>query len=154
VNKRFESQVRFAMAMAALVFFAESVAAQGQAMSVSLPAIHCTSKEHVVGFEIHIKSGRISQLPNVPIGWDVSVNNDPPWNATIKGSSTVGSAAVGSDFFRGFLVVEKDVSLGLPFDVRGEIVVTEDFVSERRIRFDNKDFVLRRAKAKKAMAQR
>lgn len=124
------------------------LAAHGQTMSISIPALHAASKERVVGFEIHVKSGRIAQLPNVPIGWNVSVDNDASWNTVIKGTSTVGAAAVDQSFFRGFLVVEKNESLGIPFDVEGEIVVTEDFTTERRIKVGIKDLVLKSVAAK------
>lgn len=129
--------------VAVLALAAGSEAGSGRTVSISIPSLHLTSKERIVGFEIHIKSGRIAQLLNVPIGWDVSVDNDASWNTVIKGSSTVGAAALDPTFFRNFLVVEKNESLGIPFDVEGEVVVTQDFTTERRIKVGIKDLALK-----------
>ena len=112
-------------------------------MSVSVPHLQIANNERITGFEIHIRSGRIACLPNLPIGWSISVNNDPSWNTDIEGSIAVGAAAVGPDFFRGFMVVEEetDVPRTLPLDIYGDVFVTSDFENERRIKLSMKDFV-------------
>jgi hypothetical protein len=84
-----------------------SHAARGQALAVSIPALHATSKERVVEFEIHITSGRIAELPKVPSGWDASIDNNASWNTEIEASSTVGAVALDPPYFRDFLTVEK-----------------------------------------------
>jgi hypothetical protein len=133
----------FALIAAVLGLLDVSEAARGQTLSVSIPTLHATGKERVVGFEIHITSGRIAQLPKVPIGWDVSIDNNASWTTEIKASSTVGAAALDPTFFRDFLLVEKNRSLSVPFDIRGEVVVTEDFAAERRIKIEMKDFSIK-----------
>lgn len=115
---------------------------QSQTVSVSIPSLHVTRRERVVGFEIHVTSGRVARLSDVPIGWNVSIDNDASWNAVAKGSLTVGAAALDANFFRNFMVIEKNESLGIPFDVRGEVVVTEDFATERRIKITLNDLAL------------
>lgn len=110
---------------------------------VSIPNLHLDEGERVVGYEIHITSGRIAKLPDIPIGWSLSVDNNASWNSSIKASATVGAAAVSRAFFRDFLVVEKNESLGVSFDLQGEIVVTKDFIREKRIKIDSKDFSTR-----------
>jgi hypothetical protein len=145
MNNKPKYRLFLAVAFVALAFglLRVSEAARRQTIFVSIPALHATSKERVVGFEIHITSGRIAALPNVPIGWNVSIDNNASWNTLIKASSTVGAAAVDPGFFREFLVVEKNESLGVPFDMGGEVVVTEDFATARRIKIGIKDFALR-----------
>lgn len=120
---------------------------QCQLVSVSVPALHVSNKERIVGFEIHIRSGRIALLPNTPIGWNFSVDNDPSWNTVIKGSIDVGAAAMDPDFLRDLIVVEmeKDAPSNMPFDLQGEIIVTSDFSSERRIKLSMKDFATKGA---------
>ena len=113
-------------------------------LSVSIPELQTTSKEKVVGFDFHIESGRISAVPDIPIGWDVAVDNNPSWNTEIKGSSRIGAAALSTEFFEEFVAVEKDTSLGTPFRMQGEIVVTEDFATERHISVAMKDFRFKR----------
>lgn len=84
-------------------------------MSVSVPQIHLVGKERVVAFEIRFTSAGIAQIPRVPIGWHVNVDNDPSWKTKIWGTIRVGAAAGFASFLRDLLVVEKDESLGLPF---------------------------------------
>jgi len=126
--------------------------AHGQTLSVSIPDVQVNSKERVVGFEIHIASGRIAALPDIPIGWNVSIDNNPSWKTKIAASSTVGAAAVDAGFFRDFLIVEKHESPDLPFHVSGEIVVTEDFTTERHIEIAMKDFELKKTAAQSSGA--
>jgi hypothetical protein len=68
--------------------------ARRQTVCVSIPNLQIGDKERVVGFEIHVGSGRIAALPDIPIGWNVSIDNDPSWNTKIEGSLKVGAAAV------------------------------------------------------------
>lgn len=110
--------------------------------------LHARNKERVVGFEIHVASGRIAALPNIPIGWNMSVDNNPSWTTEIEASSKVGAAAVTSAFFREFLFIEKDESLGAPLQISGEIVVTQDFATERRIQIGMKDFSIKQTRAR------
>lgn len=121
--------------------------ARRQTLCVSIPNLQVGTKERVVGFEIHVASGRIAALPNIPVGWSVSVENNPSWTIEIKASSKVGAAAVAPGFFREFLLIEKDESLDVPFQISGEIVVTEDFATERRIQIGMKDFTIKQTGA-------
>jgi len=139
-SRRILAGALFALTLASV---AASQASSGQRVTVSIPAPHTTSKERVVGFEIHVTSGKIAALPKIPIGWNLTVDNDPSWNTTITASIEVGAAAVGPDYFRDFIVVEKDESLGVPFWLHGEIVVTEDFKTQRRVRITPNDFAMK-----------
>lgn len=138
---RLVRRIRIASAIGALTVGIGAGSAQGQALLVSLPNLNLQNRERIVGFEFHIQSGRIAQLADLPIGWNISVNNDPSWNTTVEGSVMVGAAALGPEFFRSFLVVDENRSLGLPFAIHGEIVVTRDFAKERRIEVGPRDFV-------------
>jgi hypothetical protein len=84
----------------------------------------------------------------VPIGWHVTIDNDASWSTSIKGTVEVGAAAVDSSFFKDFLVVEKNVRLGIPFEIKGEVDVTEDFEAWRRITIRMKDLVIKNVAAK------
>jgi hypothetical protein len=121
-------------------------------MSVSVPALHLANNERVVGLEIHVRSGRIASLPSFPIGWNISVDNDPSWNTVIKGSIDVGAAAMDQDFLRDFMVVEveKDALSEAPFELQGDVIVTSDFITERRIKLSMKDFATKDAADRKA----
>jgi len=139
-----------ALAFAVLMLLGGSLAVKCQTLSVSIPSLHATAKERVVGFEFHVRSGMIARLPNVPYGWSISIDNDPSWNTVIRGSIAVGAASVDPEFFRDFLVieVEKNAPSDMKFDLQGEVIVTEDFVNEKRIKLENSDFVFKQTLAK------
>jgi len=54
--------------ISALVLSVGCLRLEAQTMFVSLPGLHTAKDERVVGFDIRVRSGRIAQLPNVPIG--------------------------------------------------------------------------------------
>jgi hypothetical protein len=116
---------------------------QKQSLSISMRALPISTGERVVGFDFDVTSGRIAQIQNAPIGWNISVDNDPSWNTRIEGSIIVVAAAVDASFFEDFLVVEKDESLGNPFGIQGEVIVSKDFSNVRRIRIEQKDFTIK-----------
>ena len=127
----------------ALALLGGGLGIYAQTWSVSVPTLHMRNNERIVGFELRVRSGRIAQVPNAPIGWSVSVDNDPSWNTVVKGSIAVGSAALDANFFRHFVVVEaeKDAPAEVPFALEGEVIVTTDFSAERTIRLSTKDFL-------------
>ncbi len=146
MNSKSVKRAYIAIAFAVLVLLG-GARVQCQIVSVSVPVLHVANNERIVGFEIHVRSGRIALLPNIPIGWNISVNNDPSWNTDVKGSIDVGAAAMDPGFLRDFLVVEieKDAPPNMPFGLQGEVIVTSDFLSEKRIKLTMKDFVVKGA---------
>jgi hypothetical protein len=130
------------LAVAFLAFLNFSPIAHGQTVFISIPSLHVSAGERVTGFEIHVTSERNAALPCVPIGWDVPVDDNPSWNTVLRASVKVGAAALSPSYFANFLVAEKEKSLGIPFDIRGEILVTKDFRAERRIKIGLKDLTL------------
>jgi len=121
--------------------------ASGQILSVSVPKLSLAKGERIVGFEVHLKAGRIALLPNIPIGWNMSVDNDPSWETVVKGSIEVGGAATDADFLREFMVIEKEpeTSSDSRFELSGEVVVTADFKNERHIKLTMRDFITKGA---------
>jgi hypothetical protein len=119
-------------------------AISGELQSMSIRSMPIQSKERIGGFVVRITAGRIARLTSVPIGWNISIDNDPSWNTSITGSLTVGAAALGPDFFKDFLVIEMNEYMGLKFNVVMEVVVTKDFQSERTISLGLRDLILRK----------
>lgn len=70
------------------------------------------------------------------------MDNDPSWNTKITDSILVAAAAVDSSFFRHFLVIEKFANPENPFDIKGEVSVSEDFSKARRMSVGMKDLTL------------
>jgi hypothetical protein len=135
-------------AFGVLALFAFGHSVFGQHLSVSIPNLKLAANERIVGFEIHVQSGMIVQLPKVPAGWNLSIDNDPSWDTTMSGSLLVGAAALDSNSLRNFLVVEAEKGLAgrLPIAFSGEVIVTSDFVAERRIKLAMKDFATQNTK--------
>ena len=109
---------------------------------VSLPDLRVAAGERVVSFHFELTSARIAQIPDVPIGWNISVDNDPSWNTKIDASTIVAAAAVDVEFFKGFVVVEKEQNIRNPFEVKGKIAVSKDFSNVRTIQVGTKDFAI------------
>jgi hypothetical protein len=131
--------------LAAILLPAVAAPPDARLISLSLPALQLAAGERIVGFHLQVTSGRIAQLPEVPIGWNISVENDPSWNTKIDASIIVAAAAVDGSFFNNFLVLEREERPETPFDVKGEISVSSDFSMVRRIQLRIKDFTMKQA---------
>lgn len=118
---------------------------QSQFASASLPLLRLAAGERIVGFNLRVTSGRIVQMSDVPAGWNISVDNDPSWNTKINASIAVASAAVDPPFFKDFIVIEREPGSEKPFAIAGEVLVSKDFSTVRRIKVGMKDFTMRAA---------
>jgi hypothetical protein len=110
---------------------------------ISVRSLPIAERERIVGFQINISAGRIVSLPAIPLGWSITIDNDPSWNTKFIGSLTVGSAALGIESLKDFIVIEKHEFMGLSFGIEAEIIVTQNFEKERRIRLKTEDFILK-----------
>lgn len=96
-----------------------------------------------MGFGFEVTSGRIAQLPDMPMGWNISVDNDPSWNTRVDASILVAAAALDASFFKDFAVIEKDGGAESPFELKGGVVISTDFSRTRTIQVAMKDFGIR-----------
>jgi hypothetical protein len=138
------------LTLAVAVFLAPAGATspEKQIVSISLLSLPIDSGEQVVGFHFQVTSGRIAQLPDAPIGWSVSVENDPSWNTKFEGSVIVAAAALDASFFKDFVLLEKNERSEVAFDVRGEVDVSRDFSTYRKIEITMNQITIRRSAAK------
>jgi hypothetical protein len=136
------------VAAAFVLLSAGAAAPRGRDVSLSLPTLQIGAGERVVGFRIQVTSGRIVRLPDVPIGWSVTVENDPSWNTKFEGAVIVATAAVDASFFKDFAVLEKDEKSEDELEVNGEIDVSQDFSAYRKIQVKMKDFRLKQSAAR------
>lgn len=102
--------------------------------------------EKIVGFELKIVSGGISSLVSVPMGWNISIDNDPSWKTGVAGSVLVGAASLNINEFNNIFVVEKNELMGIKFNVEIDIIVTvtKDFDKTKTVHFELKDLILRK----------
>jgi len=103
---------------------------------VSIRNLDARKNERVVGIRLKFISAQVTSMPVVPIGWQVSVINDPSWSATVQGSIIVGTAAVDSSFLHNFVTIKRGPDLEPPFTFEGEIALTTDFEHTRQVRLD------------------
>ena len=115
-----------------------------QFVSVSLPKLQLAAGERVVGFHFEVTAGRIAQIPDMPIGWSISVDNDPSWNTNVDASIRVAAAAIDPSFFQNFAVIEKAGNAESAFGLAGEVDVSTDFSKVRKIQVAMKDFTVRK----------
>ncbi|HXZ12825.1 MAG TPA: hypothetical protein VEG64_10555 [Candidatus Sulfotelmatobacter sp.] len=116
---------------------------QSRQVLLSVPDLRIAPDERVVAFHIDVVAGRIVRITDMPIGWNISINNDPSWNTQMDASVIVAAAALNAFFFKDFAVVEQTDRSELPFEVKGEVSVSRDFSQVRRIQVGMKDFAIR-----------
>lgn len=78
------------------------------------------------------------------IGWSIHVDNSPAWKTTVRGSISIGAAALTryeTDFFENFIVVQNNPS-DCPMTVEGEIKTFFEGAAEKTGRrlFRQSDF--------------
>ena len=122
---------------------ARAATSLGPFVSVSLAALHNGATERVVGFDFEVASGRIALITDIPIGWNISVDNDPSWNTKIHASLQVAAAALDDSFFKEFVVIEKEPNAKGPFEIVGKVAVSTDFSKAREIQVGMEDFTIR-----------
>lgn len=122
------------------------IAGSRERYRVCVKRLALRENERIGGFEIDLVGARIVSLEEVPLGWYVVLDNDPAWTPTIKGTISVGAAALYADGLKISAVVEMEpqdaaVPGARGFEVRGEVATTIDFEKdERRIKLTTKDF--------------
>jgi hypothetical protein len=60
------------------------------------PAIELNGNERITAAEIQFESASIKSIRDIPPGWKFSINLDVPPNPKVRGSITVGAAALES----------------------------------------------------------
>ena len=85
------------MTKRAVVFLLLSVTS-AQAREKAIPAMHLVAPHvelgsRLLGFDLHVRSGRVSAV-RCPAGWKITADNDPSWNARVSGQAYVGAAAL------------------------------------------------------------
>lgn len=139
-----------AIISAIMILAANSLAAENY--KLSLAGIKLEKNEHITGFEITIKSGKIQSILNVPIGWDLVIDNDPSWLTSIKGSAVVGAAFLGSqdeNLLSNLLTIERLteglIAKDIPFEVKATIhIVNTETEQQRTVTEDEEGLVTRK----------
>ncbi len=138
-----------AILSALLILTGNSLAAEFY--KLSLAGIKLEKNERIAGFEINIKSGKIQSVPNVPIGWELVIDNDPSWTTSIKGTAIVGSAFLGSNdknLLENMLTIERltegIIPKEIPFNVKASIHIVNTETERQRTVTEDKEGLLTR----------
>jgi hypothetical protein len=142
MNGIFKNYSRLASLLAVFIGTFGIGAIHSQTYTVSIPSLAINNHERIVGFEIKVHSARIATLMNAPSGWNFTIDNDPSWTASISATVEVGAAALDRGFFQRFVRIEQSPEKDVRIELEGEVIVTADFVSQRKIKLRNVDFKL------------
>jgi hypothetical protein len=107
---------------------------------VSIPHIDAQPGERVVGFHLILSAGAVRRLDHIPVGWSISIDNDASWKTSITATVEVGAAALDPSFFQHFLTVQKNEFGDVKFALGGEVSLTKDFATERKITLTKESF--------------
>ncbi len=132
----------FRLLLVVLVLTIPSLAASADLYDLTVKDFKLAGTERIVGYKLKVTSGRIASLGKVPIGWNVTIDNDPSWNTTVTGSIIVAAAAIKPDYFSRFIQIEKFKQEGISFDFELEITTTTDFEKEKTIILGKKHLAL------------
>ena len=125
---------------ASLAAVAQNAAKANENVALSIPHVTTAASERIVGFEIELTAGMVQSISNIPLGWDVQVDNDPSWRTTIKGNIKVGAAALdANEFCKLRIAIQKDTTYS-KFSASGKVVATADFEKTRNIPLVGSDF--------------
>jgi hypothetical protein len=87
----------------------------------------------IFAFDLKASDGSIRSLPAIPKGWFLTIANDASGTAEVRGNAQVGTAALSANFFVRFAGIQRQSPEHPISRLTLELVVTNDFVSERRV---------------------
>lgn len=74
------------------VFATRSPADQPSTYDLSFSDLHFSSGERVSKFDLNVRPAMIIGFRNIPVGWRISIDNDPSWITKVSGIAVVGAA--------------------------------------------------------------
>jgi hypothetical protein len=144
VEDEMKSIIQKAIAVILFCLLGASVPVLAQAVDqkhFSLRDVHLQPDERVVGIELSVKAGSFVSIDRLPIGWLVTIDNDPSWHTTVKGNARVGAAALEMQPLQKLDFCVRKYEFGdLHFSISGDLIVTKDFEHERRIPLRSENF--------------
>jgi hypothetical protein len=68
-------------------------------LTLSIVGLKYDPGERVSKFDFKILGAQLVGLPRVPVGWTISISNDPSWLSEISGTAIVGAAFIQPEQF-------------------------------------------------------
>jgi len=129
--------------LAFVLFVVGADAQNNRRYAVSVDNLALTIDERITNFEIQITAGAFRDISNLPVGWEIDVDNDASWQTTVKASCQVGAASLEPEEFKKLkFLVEKSGGEDLKFGLGGAVYVTKDFQKGSRIPLKMSDFTV------------
>ena len=111
-------------------------------VSVSVRHLDLSRGERVVSFQIALSGAVMQDVVNLPVGWNLTIDNNASWQTNLNGQSIVGAAALNANEIEKLrLTVKKDASIS-KFTVSGVVSATKDWEKFREIPLKADDFVV------------
>jgi hypothetical protein len=111
--------------------------------SISIPNLKIEADSSIVSMDLHINAGTVQAIQNIPIGWNITVDDDASWRCKIKGNSTVGAASLQPDELKRLaFIVRRNESGNFKFDISGTLSTSRSFENAKQIEVKMQDFLL------------
>lgn len=110
---------------------------------ISIPNLKASPDETIVSLEISVRAGSVQSISNIPIGWQVTLDNDANWVSRIKARSTLGAASLAPDEVHRLVInVRRNEFANFKFDISGSASLAKTF-DNRKLALTMEDFALK-----------
>lgn len=109
---------------------------------LSFKNLNLLDDERITSFSIAFLSGKINSYYNVPLGWQIEIDNHESWNTKMTGNAGVGAASLREVDFSNFVKIEKSRFAKGQIEIKAELTTTIDFDKENKIAINKKNIEL------------
>ncbi len=124
----------------AIILFIAAITTSAQSPSSShatfnFANVQLQPGERIVQIQVHADASSFEAVSPLPVGWHITIDNDPSWRTQLIGSCYVGAAAIDSAKLNKlhFRMVISQYG-GLKFALNASVTVTKDFEHTREIK--------------------
>ncbi len=111
--------------------------------AISIPKLKADPQGSITGLEIRINAGTVQGVQNIPIGWNMSIEDDANWISKVRGNSTIGAASLSPDELKRIVfLVRRNERENFNFDVSGTFTVSKNSERPQKIQATMQDFSL------------
>jgi len=109
---------------------------------LQFPEFHLEKREKIAQFQIIVNAGIVRSISNLPVGWRVTIDNDPSWTSNVIANVTVGSDSLNEKTAKELkLTVIKNEIGDEKFHFSGIVMITEDFRKMKKIILKEGDLI-------------
>lgn len=110
---------------------------------VSIPNLKISPDQSVTSFQINVNAGSIVGTSNIPVGWNVLIEDDVSWRSRVKANATAGAASLSAEELKRLIfVVRRNEGAAFKFDVSGSSIVSKNFEDPKKMPLAMADFSL------------